>query len=385
MKDSNDICIVTFFGTENYGSNIQALGLKHTLTSFGYGVSFLEKFSYKMFYIRHPKLTYARLVNKLQKKQRKAFFLPEEYKKTEERETRLKKFTKDNFTLKSYVSSAEWKKAIEDKTIFVSGSDIVWNPARGYPAVPFLDFAYYAGLSRFSYASSVGATKLPKKYYRAYKRYLGSMIEVGVREQSVVDMLEPIIHRKVTKVVDPSLLLTTDEWDKYAEKAKLSVPISKDGYILCYFVMKDSRYWEYVKKIREKTNKQIIVLPMHHIDEEQPYDIVLDGTPYEFIWLIKNADFICTDSFHACAVSLLYQKEFYLLRRTRKAEDAKYDDFLNRYHLTERIVSDENVFNLKPCTDYTYAQEQLKKDRNFSMEFLKKVIAECQKQNNMVK
>ena len=376
---SKEVCITTFLGAGNYGSTLQAYALSTIMQREGYEVYFLEKFKVKSYFIHHPILLFARIINKLNKGKNIAFFTPVPYTITEKREQRINEIRSKYFKTRSFTHKQEWRNAIKQKMIFMAGSDILWNPARGYPANYFLDFAYFAKLPRFSYASSVGETELPKKYYNAYKRYLGSMVEVGVREQSVADMLEPIICRKVTKVVDPTLLLTTKEWDKFAEMAELSIPISGEGFILCYFVMNDSRYWEYVKRIREKTNKQIIVLPMHHLDEEQPYDVILDGTPYEFIWLIKNADFICTDSFHACAFSLLYQKDFYLLRRTRKAEDAKYDDFLNRYHLTDRIVTDENVFNLKPGTDYSFAQEQLNEDRDFSMVFLKKAIAECQK------
>lgn len=375
---NNIVNLVTYHSSNNFGSNLQAIALSRILTRMNCKVFFLKRLSVKHFMIKHPTLLYARLVNKLKKKKTKAFFSPVPYIPSEIRKKRLEAFHKAYFNPISYSNDDEWKKAIEGKTFFVAGSDILWNPANGYPGKWFLDYAYYAKLPRFSYGSSIGDLELPRKYYRAYKRYLGSMVEVGVREQSVADMLEPIIHREVTKVADPSLLLTSNEWDEFANKAEVSVPVSKDGFILCYFVMNDSRYWEYVKKVREITDKQIIVLPMHHLDEKQPYDVVLDGTPYEFIWLIKNADFICTDSFHACAVSMLYQKDFYLLRRTRKAEDAKYDDFLNRYHLTDRTVSNESEFIQKPQTDYSFAQIQLEKDREFSFDFLRKAIAECE-------
>ena len=368
--------IVTWFGTQNYGSNLQAIGLASSINALGYDALFVKSFRVKSFMIRHPFLLYARVVNRLNKNKRKAFFSPIPYQINDNRKKRLDAFRNDTFRSVSF-DNKSWEEAVQNRMIFIAGSDILWNPARGYPAMNFLDFAYYARLPRFSFGSSVGASELPEKYYPAYRKYLSSMVEVGVREQAVVDMLQPIIHRKVMKVIDPSLLLTTDDWDQYAEKAELSVSVRKEGYILCYFVMNDPRYWEYVIKIREATKKQIIVLPMHHLDEEQPYDVVLDGTVYEFLWLIKNADFICTDSFHACAMSLLYQKDFYLLRRTRKAEDAKYDDFLNRYHLRDRVVQNESQFIQKPQTDYSPAQKQLEKDRGYALSFIEKAMNEC--------
>lgn len=372
-----EICIVTWFGTENYGSNLQAIGLSQTLKEMGYEPFFLERFKVKSFLLKHPTLLYARVINKINMNKRRAFFNPVPYTISQKRKERVEKFKNKHFKAKNYYSTEHWKTDVDNNTIFICGSDILWNPARGYPAINFLDIAYYAGLSRFSYASSVGAQELPKRYYKAYRRYLGSMKGVGVREQAVAEMLEPIIGFKPTKVIDPSLLRTAEQWDKYADHAELSVEIDKDGFILCYFVMNDSRYWEYVKKVREATNLQVIILPMHQQDEEQGYDTVLDGTTYEFLWLIKNATFICTDSFHACVVSMIYHKEFYLVRRLRKSEDAKYNDFLGRYHLMERVVSDESRFIRKTEIDYTFADEKLREDKEFSTNFLRKMLEKC--------
>lgn len=376
-EKKRSVCVVTWFGTENYGSNLQSIGFSKTLTKLGYKPYFMERFRVKSFLLKHPVLLYARVINRINLNKRKAFFSPVPYTISTERKIRLEKFKNDHFMTKSYQSSAEWKKDIKEDIIFACGSDILWNPARGYPAINFLDIAYYAGLSRFSYASSIGALELPKKYYRAYKRYLASMKAVGVREQAVADMLEPIIGRKPIRVVDPSLLLTASDWDEFADKAELSVKTDPKGFIVCYFVMNDPRYWEYVRKVETETGLQIIVLPMHEQDEQQPYSVVLDGTTYEFLWLIKNAEFVVTDSFHACVASMIYHKEFYLMRRTRKSEDAKYNDFLGRYHLMDRAISDETVFKRNPGIDYTYADEQLEKDRDFSMDFLKNTLKNC--------
>ena len=370
------ICIVTWFGTENYGSNLQAIGLSKTLKELQYEPFFMGKFKVMSFLIKHPTLLYARVINRINLKKRRAFFSPIPYFISSERKDRINKFKNDHFKVKNYYNLESWQKDINDHIIFACGSDILWNPARGYPAINFLDIAYYAGLSRFSYASSIGALELPKKYNNAYKRYLGSMKAVGVREEAVADMLGPILGFKPTKVVDPSLLRTAEQWDEFAEKAELSVNVEKN-FILCYFVMNDPRYWQYVKRMREATGLQIVVLPMHKQDEEQGYDVVLDGTTYEFLWLIKNAAFICTDSFHACVGSLIYHKEFYLLRRTRRSEDAKYDDFLGRYHLNDRAVLDESQFIRKPDIDYSYADQKLEEDRKFSLDFLKNTLDRC--------
>ena len=380
MEPRQKVYIVTFFKSHNFGSNIQAIGLFRTIKGFGYEVSMLDSFRVKRFMFMHPVLAYARIDNKIGSRKKNQFFQPDAYRISEKQLERIKSFRASHFKVHSFVNYDDWKKTIQDHSIFVSGSDIIWNPSRGYPSTMFLDFAYYAKLPRFSYGSSVGATVLPKKYYPAYKRYLGSMLEVGVREQAVADMLEPIIGKKPTKVVDPSMLLTQQDWDEIAAEAHVSEKIQQSEYILCYFVMNDPRYWRYVKGIADCCKKQIVVLPMNHQDEQQPYNIVNDATAAEFVWLIKNAHFICTDSFHACVMSMIYHKEFYVLRRSRKSEEDKYADLLGRYQMNSRMIEKEDSFVRVPDIDFSFFDKQMLEDRNRSLDFLRKTLIACGKQ-----
>ena len=341
----------------------------------GLEVSYMHKFHVVSQFLRHPILLYARLRNKILSRKKRTFFSPSPYSISETRENRLDEFAAKHYREVSFLDNASWKKTVASNTVFVAGSDIIWQPALGYPAKNFLDFAVLAGLPCFSYASSIGSPDLPKKYHRAYRRYLGAFRDISVREEAAAKMLEPIICKPVTKVVDPTLLLDSSDWNTFSDQAQLSVEAAPSGFVFCYFVMDDQRYWDYVASVHEQTGLQVIVLPMHYRDEEQPYSIVLDGTPYEFVWLIKNAEFVLTDSFHACAFSLQYEKEFYLIRRTRKAEDDKYNDFLGRYNLISRVVDSEKPFERRRETDYSCAIKQLAKDRADSYAFLQKAVS----------
>ena len=371
------VCIYTMFGSTNYGSNFQAIGLSKTIEELGYDVYLLDEFRVLSFFIRHPYLLLIRIVNRINRKKRRAFFDAIPYTITDRRERRLERFKEDNFKLKKYRNAKEWQKDINDNIIFVCGSDIIWNPSLGYPAINFLDVAFYAKLNRFSYASSIGALELPRKYYKSLRKYLSSMKSIGVREDSVANLLEPIIGRRPTKVIDPSLFLSATKLERYVNMAEISIDISQTGYILCYFVMSDKRYWEYIKQIKAKTKLQVVVLPMHRQDEIEEYSVVLDGTMNEFLWLIKNSTIVCTDSFHACVASTVFHKEFYLLKRSRNSENAKFEDFLSRYKLFDRVVGDENVFVRKEKIDYDAIDELIKEDVAFSIHFLRESLRKC--------
>ena len=368
------IYIVTFAFGRNFGSLLKATGMNRYVSSRGHSVSFVYRFQAMNALLSHPSLMAARLYNRMNKGRRKQFFKPSDLKVSQRNAQRIKEYIDDNYDVVSIVSSARWRQCLDEDAIFIAGSDIIWQPYNGYPEKYFLDFAHYSGLTCFSYASSLGSQSVPKQYCHAYRKYLRAFKGVAVREEAAVKLLEPIVDRKSEKVVDPTLLLTREDWNVLANRAELSIEVSPFKYVLCYFVMGDERYWSYVEKVREATGLQVVVLPMNRLDQSQPYAVVDDATPYEFIWLIKNAAIVVTDSFHACVFATIYEREFYLLPRSRKAENDKYDDFLSRYGLLERKVSDESGFVRAEEIDWGIARRRIDEDRAFSMGYLSRML-----------
>lgn len=369
--------IVTWYKTANYGSCLQAIALSKTLDKLGYEGYFLRGFKLLSFMFRHPRMLYARLYKKIANRTNNRYFTPVPYQISNARQRRIEQYAIENCRELKINTYNEWKKIIEEKMIFIAGSDLIWNPALGYPGYFFLDFAYYANLPCMAYASSVGSQNLPKKYYTAYRLYLNAFKSIGVRETATKELFSKIINKPITKVNDPTLLLSIEEWDELANKAQYSEQIP-EKYILCYFVMNDPRYWVYAKIVQKSIGDDVVVLPMHNLDEEQPYIVIKDGTAYEFLDLIRNAELILTDSFHACSLSLQYKKEFYLMKRTRKAEDAKFDELLNRYGLKDRVIINEDQFVRNDEIDYEIIHRQLEEDRNESIKFLESALVKCE-------
>lgn len=366
--------ILTFFYGTNYGSKLQATALSKYMESLGYDVCFIKTFLDFKYIFAHPSLFYTRFVNLLNRKETNAFFVTEDYEITPERQQRIDRYNETYLKYITVKSDKQWKNILKDKPVFIAGSDIIWQPALGYPEKYFLDFAYYTGCKRISYASSVGAKKLPDKYRNYYKKYLESFDAISVRENATIKLFKGIINKKITKVIDPTLLVRRNVWDDLSEKARISETIAPGDYILCYFVMKDERYWDYVKLVEEKTGKKVVVLPMHYLDEQQSYEVVTDGTPCEFIWMIKNAAFIVTDSFHASVFSFIYDKELYILRRTRQDEDEKFVDLLTRYKMSDRQVTNEKAFERKETVDYAEGKKVLEEDRKTAEDYLKQAL-----------
>lgn len=368
MKDK--ICVVTWYNSPNYGTQLQATALCRYFEKKGYDVSILKSFRVKSYMIKHPRLMITRFREFLNKKNQKKFFHPVPYEITTERRARIDEYVDSVFNPLSITSMDVWQKVIDDETIFVSGSDIIWQPALGAPGKFFLDFAMYENLKRFSYASSTGTKSMPEKFYSDYKCIMNGFSSIGVRENNTAVFFEKLLGKKVQKVLDPTLLFDKEFWDEIESSAK-SYEIQNSKYICCYFVMDDERYWNYLNLIRlNYPDYKIVVIPMHKSDEEKGDYAVLDGTPREFISLIKNSEFVVTDSFHASIFSFIYSKEFYILKRTRSDEDEKFSDLLNRYYLNSRVIIDESKFERDENTDYSSGRNQLENDRILSYKFI---------------
>lgn len=365
------IYVVTGYKGHNYGTKLQSTALCKYFEKLGFHVEIVERFWVKSFFISHPVLFLNRVKNKLNQKKQSLFFEPVKYEISETRKRCLELYERENYNVCNINSSAMWQAIIAEECRFVIGSDIIWQPNLGVPTSFFADYAFYTGIKVFSYATSLGATEIPHKLVKWYKKYLSSYTAISVREKQSADLLNSLTGLRIENVVDPTLLFDNKFWSEFGDHATIKKSCK---YVLAYFVMEDERYWKYVERIVKKTGLSVVVMPMHRLDEiNHDYDVVENGTPYDFVWLIEHAELICTDSFHACAFSLNFEKEFYLMRRVRKDEDAKYDDFLNRYGLQARCVTDESIFERRSI-NYNQSSNILCQDRLKSQEFIKRSI-----------
>lgn len=245
---------------------------------------------------------------------------------------------------------------------YVCGSDQIWNPSFAGESRYFAAFA--AKEKRIAYAASFGISKLPEAVIGRYKKSLTNMNSISVRESAGRQIVKELTEREVQVVIDPTLMLDEKEWKAIAEKPKFKLP---DNYILTYF-------WgnyceetaEYVYKLAEENGLEIISL---NAQEENDY---WNGTgPSEFIWLIENAELVCTDSFHASVFSILLDSPFIVFRRFAGNNDmhSRIDNLLGMFQLTERFsenIQSGNEFK----KEYQYAMYRLKAEREKATRFL---------------
>src|SRR5699024_8399387 len=117
--------------------------------------------------------------------------------------------------------------------LFISGSDQVWNLK-----LTNNDYNYFLKFvkddnKKVSYASSFGYSNIPEEYRENSIKYLNKYKIITVREKKGQQIIENIVKRNATTVLDPTLLLNKEEWMKLAKPPTFKMP---NKYILLYLV-----------------------------------------------------------------------------------------------------------------------------------------------------
>jgi len=291
---------------------------------------------------------------------------------------RNKKFEefKQNFNLSKPFK--EMKDICEEGnyTDVLVGSDQLWLPVNIVADYYTLNFVP-SDVNKISFATSFGVSQVPEKYKEKYTIFLNRIENLSVREDSGVKLVKELTGREANLVCDPTLLFNKEEWMSIQKEE----PLIKDKYIFCYFLGKTVEYRKFAERLKEKTGCKIVSL--NHLDEYVKYsDKFADEAPFnigpsEFLNLIRNSEFVCTDSFHGTVFSLINNKKFFVFRRyankSKVSTNSRLDSLLNIVGLKDRILNGtENVEELiEKQIDYEVVDKKLEKFREESKEFLR--------------
>ena len=264
-------------------------------------------------------------------------------------------------------------------SLVLVGSDQVWTPLGLYSKFFNLLFVDDS-VPRVSYASSFGVSKIPWWQKHATAKYLNRIDALSVRELKAKEIADSLTTRKATVVLDPTLLRTKEQWEKEFEGNADKVD---GGYIFCYLLGKRDETRKEINKLAKATNLRIVAI--RHTDEfiesdECFGDIALyDVNPIEFIQLISNAQYVCTDSFHCSVFSIIFQRRFITFYRFATTDgnsrNSRIDSLLSLMGLTGRLYKNEIVKQMQSPINYKVVERKLEALRKDSMDFLSKSLS----------
>lgn len=287
------IGIITIHSDLHYGAALQAYGLCAYLRKQGYD-------AYIINYIKIPNVKY-----KYPFPKNIAYSLM-----NLPRFIRYRKFLKPMVTKRSYKSVEAFQKISENFDVLCTGSDQVWNPRCGglnsINPVYFLD-TNKKDYKKISYAASLGAYRYNEHEGHIISQWINDYTHISVREDFTKEEITRVskYNKFIPVVIDPTFLLNKEEWFPICRNIKANNP-----YILIYYLDNLPLILKCAQHLKEKTGWQIITMSnkfskLNGIDK----NIHFCG-PREFLGLIKNANYILTDSFHGTAFSINFSKKF---------------------------------------------------------------------------
>ena len=254
--------------------------------------------------------------------------------------------------------------------LFMTGSDQVWGPTLGghYDEAYFLSFV--RNVPKVAFAASFGRTDFDDSIMSAYKCLLSTYKAIAVRENAAVDLLGQMGIPCVGQVLDPTLLLTGDEWSKFINR-KSSLP---QRYVLVYQLHNNPALNEYAKNFAAHVGLPLYrVSPTFHQFRRGGKFIYLPDLG-EFLSTIKNCSYFITDSFHGTAFALNFNKQFIEILPNNKTS-GRNQSILKLTSLENRIVRNFNDFTISDkFIDYQAVDKIVNSQRKKSFEILRSII-----------
>ncbi|MEE0944419.1 MAG: polysaccharide pyruvyl transferase family protein [Clostridia bacterium] len=360
--DKKKVAILTCGLEPNYGACLQAFATQQAINSLGceseiLNYSFMSDKEYSPFVQKSIKAFISSILYyNLRKSLNKAF---------KQFRSEHMKYAADKFN-----SQETARDSIDGYDMVLVGSDQVWNPHLGIDVnITLLNF-YKDGPIKASYASSFGISELPPEKESIYLKALSEFKHISVRENTGAAIIKKLIDKDIPVVADPTMLLKSDDWDKYA------LEVETDGkYLLIYDMAHSDLVLKTAKKIAAELGVKIIALS-RIILPDKSIKTLRGISPANFLYLIKNAEAIVTDSFHGTLFSAIYHKNFYsCCPLPGRKISSRITGFLKNVGLEERIVYDvDNV--VSGTVNYESADLLIDRIREDSYNYLQDVLGE---------
>ena len=297
------------------------------------------------------------------------------YKALRDRYQRFERFSRDYLRISGhrFESLEELRSAELPYDLILSGSDQIWNP-KIFPDGRFdpVFFGTFSSRRKIAYAPSFGVPHIPEGMEEELRSYLESFSHISVRERQGREIVKEITGKDVPVVLDPTLLLTAEQWSAMAVP-----PDRSGGYILCYCISKPGALAPYIQRLAEETGLPVVQLCGIRQKVHPKAACVLDAGPSEFLGLFQNASYVCTNSFHGTVFSVQFQKPFFTAvapSELAAPESSRTFSILSRLGLTERIIGTGTTAGLDATIDWADVDRRLRAARQSSLDYLRAAL-----------
>jgi hypothetical protein len=202
------------------------------------------------------------------------------------------------------------------------GSDQVWRPIYNYHTIKdrFLGFCANQGVKRIAYSASFGVDnwEYTPKQTRVCSKLAKKFDAISVREESGVKLCKDHLGVDATWVLDPTLLLTKEDYLPICEE----VPICNEKYLAVYVLDENEKVAATYEKEASARN---LVVKKFHADSKSTLTVP------EWLAMFRDASYVVTDSFHGTVFSIIFGKEFKCIYNKDRGA-ARFESLMNLYN-----------------------------------------------------
>lgn len=262
----------------------------------------------------------------------------------------------------------ELSKAKLDYSTLICESDVIWSPeffGGVFDKSFFLAHESMKEIHRVAYSASLGNCEFTPELENEFTSLLTNLDAVSCRETYAAEFTQQHTEKDVVCVLDPVLLLKEKDYEDVT-----AAPMINQPYVLLYLPVK------YNKKIVPAVEKYAKDRGLKLIEISRfPWEClrhktIQDAGVEEFLSLIKNAEVVFSNSFHAVCFSVIFHKEFYAFSRRT---GLKIKDICERLGLNTRFITDVVISDDQPI-NYSEVDMKLDKERERSFFFIENNI-----------
>lgn len=371
---NNKIAIMTWYTYKNYGTALQAAALYKKINELGLYPDIIQYTPRTG--VSEPSMSALakRAANKAKSIVNGTYMPPE---KAELFDSFFKERITETRECKTY---PELYMLNDEYNAFVCGSDQIWSPLN-YDGNYYLEFVKNSAKA-VAYAPSLGVSKIKDDDIKeSIIRNVSRFEHLSVRENLGAKLIKEIAGIDAEVVLDPTLLMTGSEWDKYANVDKCP-EIKEKEYMICYFLGDADKYMSYVRALSAKAKIPFYVIPVTK-KQKNKNAVPFEVGPCEFVSLIKNAKYVCTDSFHGMAFAVNYNIPFSVFKRFNDkdpgSQNSRIFSLIEMLDLGSRLVDPGDKIDLKKISgfDFTEANKILEEKRALSRKYLKNSLEQA--------
>ena len=253
-------------------------------------------------------------------------------------------------------------------TTWVCESDVIWKlyTEGGFDEIFFLKAPFTKNKKKVAYSPSMGSRKFTKEEEIIFRELTKDYFAISCREKESSVYVSNLLNREVTWVLDPTLLLECEDYDKIA------IDPLETHYLLVFNCMQnDKAMLKESQKLAEKLGLEMVEISNYEQNRLQfKHKVKTDVGIEEFLGYYKNADFIVCSSFHGWCFSIFYKKQFFLFQRDKS--DYRMSSITAALGCSERLIPCDNKkipIDFTPL-DYNVIDKKLEAMRETSYKFI---------------